>query len=220
MEADCGQKLVTRTISSQADATVIAGCSTFTGSLVIATNLPASDATINFGGLQEIDGSLSARSVANLQNLNASQLLRINGDFSMTSLPNLNVLAFPQLLQTAYFTLNDLPAVPHLDFSADALDGSSGLSADTVIFFDNQFATLPINLRNVTALHMRNNTLLSSISLPLEIVRQKININHIGTLDLRLLTSVDNMTLASLEKIDLTNLESVRDLSVTGAALT
>jgi hypothetical protein len=135
----------------------------------------------------------------------------------MASLPNLNALAFRQLLHTAYFTLNDLPTVPRMDFSADTLVGS-GLSADTVIIIDTQFTSLPINLRNATALHMWNNTFLPSISLPLEVVGQKININHIGILDMPLLTSVDNMTLVGLEKFDLTNLETVKDLSIMGTA--
>jgi hypothetical protein len=207
---------VTRTISSKADATAIAGCSTFTGDLVIATTLPASDSYINLGAIQEIDGSLSARGVQSLINLNASQLGRITGDFNMVSLPNLKALSFPKLLSTGYFTLNYLPNLPGIDFSADTVTGS-GLSADTVIIFDTGFVTLAaLNLRNITALHMRNNSFLPSIALPLEIVRQKININHNGALDLRLLRSTENITIVDISTFDLSNLASVTDLSVTG----
>jgi hypothetical protein len=214
---DCGQTLITRTINSQADATAIAACSTFTGSLVIATTLPTSDAVINFGALEEIKGSLSAQRVASLKNLNASQLLRIGGDFSMVSLPNLNALAFRQLLQTEYFALVDIPFVPRMDFSADTLSGS-GLTANTVIIMDTGLTTLaPLNLRTVEAVHIRNNSYLSSITLPLQIVRQKVNINHIGALDLRLLRTTENMTLDGVTTFDLRSLENVTDFWMKGS---
>ncbi|EPE36946.1 L [Glarea lozoyensis ATCC 20868] len=217
VSSNCGQTLITRTISSQADATAVAACSTFSGSLVIATTLPASDAVINFGALKEIKGSLSAQRVVSLETLNASQLLRIGGDFSMVSLPNLNTLAFRQLLQTEYFTLVDIPFVPRIDFSADTLSGS-GLTASTVIIMDTGLTTLAsLNLRTVDAVHIRNNSYLSSIALPLQVVRQKVNINHIGALDLRLLRTTENMTLDGLTTFDLRSLENVTDLWVRGS---
>lgn len=102
------------TISSQAEATQLAACSTYQGSITIANGTTDN---IDLSGIGHITGDLIVEGSGTMTQLTASQLSVIDGLFSLTSLTSLSTLNFPSLISAGDIAWNALPNLGQLSFS-------------------------------------------------------------------------------------------------------
>ena len=184
---------------------------------MIATTLPAAEGVIDFGNLQEINGGLSVRDCPGLTSLIGSQIGRITGELTLINVTRLALLGFPRLTEVDFLTLNEVPDIGGLDFSAEGKDATGLTVTETVIIIDTLLPSLgPLNLRNVSTLAMWNNTAMETISLPLQVVREKINIKSEGKVEFPLLPIANNITLRDVSSVSLPALTSVSDFLASG----
>lgn len=161
------------TISSQAQATQLASCSTFQGSITVANG--TSDSAIDLSGIGHITGDLIFEGSGNIQSITATQLAVIDGAFSLTSLTSLTALNFPSLSSAGSIAWNALPSVSQLSF------GTGVQMLKSLNIQNTGLQSLQgINLATVDSLFIVNNLDLSDITMQLGNVTQALTIANNG----------------------------------------
>ena len=149
----------TTTIQNAGDASALASCSTFSGSIAIATG--TTDA-IAIDGVRRIEGSLIADNVTQITQLSADSLETIDDSFSLNGLTILSTLNFPRLTNVQTLDWTALPALQGLSFTTGVQQAS------TVSIQNTQLNTLDgINLQTVDQMTIANNNYLDDISMQL-----------------------------------------------------
>ncbi|KAK5127362.1 hypothetical protein LTR85_006701 [Meristemomyces frigidus] len=147
----------TTTLQSAADASALAACSTFTGSIAIATGTTDS---IALDGIQRISGSLTADNVTQMTQLSGDSLAIIDDSFTLNSLTILSTLNFPRLESVATIDWTALPALQGLSFTTGVQ------TAGSVSIINTQLATLDgIDLTTVDSMTISNNDYLNDIDM-------------------------------------------------------
>ncbi|KAM3076158.1 cell wall protein Ecm33, variant 2 [Clarireedia jacksonii] len=200
----CGDIGATRTISSQADATVLANCSIVAGSIALATAVAGN---IDLNGVQEILENLIVEDVRGLIGLSGESLKQINGNFNVNNVTTLSSLDFPLLTAVDTIEFVALPAVSAFNFT-------SGLSSVSNVFITNTFLSSldGINLQNADIININNNNRMKDISLPLETVKSGIYIDSNSlkpVINLPQLTSSGNISLGNISSIQLPSLNFI-----------
>jgi len=153
----------TTTIQNSGDASALATCSTFSGTIAIATNA-AGD--LAFDGIQKLDGSIIAKNVDGLTSISGNDMQEITGDFILTEDTNVQTLNFPQLTNVDTIQWISVPNLAGLSFTSSVTQASevniqnSGLSSldgidlttvDTVYLANNGFLkTVNLQVTNIT----------------------------------------------------------------------
>lgn len=149
----------TTTIQNAGDASALASCTTFSGSIAIATGTTDQ---IALDGIQRITGSLIADNVTQVTQLSADSLDTIGDSFSLSSLTILSSLNFPRLTNVQTIDWTALPALQGLSFTTGVQQASS------VSIQNTQLNTLDgINLQTVDQMTIANNNYLDDISMQL-----------------------------------------------------
>ncbi|KZF25673.1 hypothetical protein L228DRAFT_236746 [Xylona heveae TC161] len=162
----------TSTIQNSGDAATLSACSTFSGDIVVATQAAG---TLTIPGIQEITGSLTADSAAQLSALEADSLKTIGQDFKLSNLTIIANLNFPQLTSVGGLEWVALPALQTLNFAATIQE------AGNVLITDTQLSSLDgINLQMVDNFNINNNRFLKSIEVQLGNITQSLNIEANG----------------------------------------
>lgn len=152
--SQCSQ--ATATISSQADASSLASCPTFTGDIVVD---PSIGTSLTLDGIQQIEGSLTVSNAVNLTTLSASDLNSISGTMMLNDLTVLSTLQFPVLKTIGTINFQTLPALQSLTFT-DVVNTCSSITIS-----DTQLSSLDgINLDTVGVFDINNNFFLKTIS--------------------------------------------------------
>jgi len=168
------------TITSQAQATQLAACSTYQGSITIANGTTDN---IDLSGIGRIAGDLIVEGSDTMTQFTATQLSVIDGSFSLTSLTALATLNFPSLLQAGDINWNALPVLQQLAFTQgvrklksltiqntglQALTGINLVTADQIFVVNNlDLQEVNMQLGNVTqALTIANNGANIKVSFP------------------------------------------------------
>lgn len=201
--AQCGSGGTT-TIQSNADATGLAGCTTYSGSIAIATGTTDN---IQLSGIRTITGSLIANNVTQMTSLSASSLQQIGDSFSLTSLTILSTLSFPQLTKVDTIEWTALPALQGLSFS-------TGVQEVSMLTIDNtQLNSLDgINLQVVDTMSVTNNPYLTSVNMQLGNVTKSMTLGANGRdLDAEFpnLMWAYNMTIRNASTVSIPSLASV-----------
>ncbi|KJX96450.1 gpi-anchored cell wall organization protein ecm33 [Zymoseptoria brevis] len=160
--AQCGNG-GTATIQNSGDASALASCQTYDGSIAIATDVSGN---IAIDGVRKITGDLIANNVTGLTGLSAQNLQEVEGSFELTSLTVLTSLNFPVLTKLDTISWITLPALQGLSFTTgvqelngleisdtelSSLDGINLEVADTIIVTNNRYLTsINMQLGNVT----------------------------------------------------------------------
>ncbi|KAF2864128.1 hypothetical protein K470DRAFT_225266 [Piedraia hortae CBS 480.64] len=156
----------TATIQNAGDASQLASCTTFSGSIAIATGTTDS---IDISGVRAITGSLIANNVTQLTSLSADSLQTIGDTFSLNGLTVLANLNFPQLTKVDTIDWTALPALQGLSFSTGVQQ------ANQVSIQNTQLNTLAgINLETVTSIIIANNNYLDEINMQLGNVTERL----------------------------------------------
>jgi len=162
----------TTTIQNQGDASALAGCRTFTGSIAIATGTTN---TIALDGIQRIGGDLIADNVTQLSGLSGDSLSQIDGTMNLNGLTILTTLNFPRLQAVREIVWEALPALQFLQFTTGVE------SADTVSIQNTQLNNLEgINLQMIETLNVVNNPYLNEINMQLGNVSTSLTLEANG----------------------------------------
>lgn len=160
--AQCGDG-GTATIQNAGDASALASCQTYDGSISISSDVSGN---IAIDGVRKITGDLIANNVTGLTGLSAQNLQEVEGSFELTSLTVLTSLNFPVLTKLDTISWITLPALQGLSFTTgvqelngleisdtelSSLDGINLEVADTIIVTNNRYLTsINMQLGNVT----------------------------------------------------------------------
>jgi hypothetical protein len=101
-------------VGSQDDATALAACKTFSGSIAVSTAFSGSMA---LDSVQQITGDLVAANSSELIELSGSDLQTIGGSFKLEALQLLTTLNFPKLSKVEALQWNALPNLQDVGFT-------------------------------------------------------------------------------------------------------
>lgn len=200
----CGGGSSTTTIASNADATALANCRTYSGSIAIATDTTDS---IQLNGVQSITGNLVATNVTQMVSLAANDLEEIGEMFELEQLTILSTLNFPSLKKVDAIKWTALPALQGLSFTEGVEDVGS------LIIDNTQLNSLDgINLQVVDELSVTNNPYLTDITMQLGNVTRSFLLASNGRdlkVELPNLEWANNVTLRNCSEVSIPSLASI-----------
>lgn len=157
----------TATIQNQGDATAIASCSTFSGSIAIATGTTDD---IAISGLKSLSGNFVASKNADIKRISASDLETISGDMTLDELTRLNGVDFPKLKKVNAIKWNALPNLQQIGFTASVEE------AKTIDIQNTGLTSLQgINIQKAAKLKIANNGYINQISMQLGNVSESLD---------------------------------------------
>ncbi|KAL1629686.1 cell wall protein Ecm33 [Neofusicoccum ribis] len=161
----------TTTIQSSGDASAIASCSTFSGSIAIATGA-AGDIALN--SVQSITGTLVANNVTQLSSLSGDSLQSI-GTLELQELTILSSLSFPQLSKVDKIDWSGLPALSSLTFTSGVKEASS-------VTIQNTFLSSldGIDLEEVDTFFIANNNYLQDVTVQFSNINEALTLSANG----------------------------------------
>ena len=208
----------TTTISVSAEASALASCTTYSGSVAIPTGLGVpkdSDGhqQLQVDNVRKITGNLTVTDIGELTSLTFGSLQSIAG-FELRELERLAVLSFPQLTTVDALSFTALPALQNLEF------GNTGITkARSVLITNTGLATLNgiQNLQEVDLFNVNNNQALQNISLQVKSIKSSLSIRDNNGSPAGLTTSfpqletAQNMTFSGCTQVLLPALKNVTD---------
>lgn len=208
----------TFTIEASADASRIASCTTYSGSVAIETGLSVPQdgnghQSLSVDGVEKISGNLTVTNAAMLSSLTFSSLKSIGG-FELGQLTLLSELSFPQLTSVGTMNFTALPALQSLSF------GGTGITqADSILITNTGLSSLQgiNNLQSVSSFNVNNNQALQNISLQVTSIKNSLDIEANDGFVTGLMTSFPmlqsarNMTFRNCSSISLPSLANVSE---------
>lgn len=166
--AECDEDF---TIESDGDASELASCSKFEGTLTIGEKVTS----VNLDGVERITGDFIVEGARALTNLAAPRLTTIDGKFNLRDLTVLGTLSCPELLKVGELDFQTLPALKELGFAKGISD------AGTVRISDTMLTSLDgLKLSDVQNFNINNNKFLKSVNVELTSVSEALLINFNG----------------------------------------
>jgi len=195
----------TFTIQNGGDASALSSCSTFSGSLALATGVAGN---IAIPGVQVITGSFEAiGNGSGLSSLSAPALSSIGQDFTLNGLTGLTTLDMPMLgsadtimwnalpgLQTANTAINMTSSLVITNTGLTTLQGIDLLQADTITIADN----LHLTKVNMPLDHVKTQLTISSNGMQLEV--DLPDLLWAGTISVRNASSVSIPSLSAVNQ--------------------
>lgn len=194
----------TATIASNGDASALANCQTYSGSIAIATGTTDN---INLQGIRRITGSFTADNVTGITSISAPDLQEIGDSFTLNGLTILSTLSFPALAKVDTIMWTALPALQGLSFSQTGVQEVSSLEIT-----NTQLSSLDgINLQVVDRLYVTNNPYLESVNMQLGNVTESLEFSANGDLNAEFpnLQWAYNMTFRNCSEVSIPSLASV-----------
>lgn len=149
----------TTTIQNNGDASGLASCTTFSGSIAIATGTTEN---IELNSIRRITGDLIANNVSEITSISADSLETIDGSFNLKRNEILSNLNFPQLNEVEEIDWDGLPGLQGLSFT------NRIKKATTVSIVNTQLSSLEgIDLETVEGVSIQNNEYLDEITMQL-----------------------------------------------------
>lgn len=209
----------TTTIIASADATALASCTTYSGSVAIQTSLSTPKDSnghqqIQIDKIQKIDGNLTITDSSDLAQIGFPALQEVAGLMSMSRLSGLASVNMPSLSIVQQMNLTALPVLQAVNF------GSVGVTKARSILITNTGLTSLDgfnNLESVDALNINNNQALQNITLKVSNIKISCEIVDNNGLtsglnvDFPLLQTAQNMTFRNCADIKLPVLQNVTD---------
>lgn len=218
----------TTTISAASDASAVASCSTYSGSIAIETGVSGvtddnGHTSLSFDGqLSKVTGNITATNVTNLSGLSFNSLQSVGG-LDLVELTLLSTLSAPSLSRVNAMTLNALPALQQLSF------GKTGITqASTILITNTGLTSLQgiDQLKKIDVFNVNNNGGLTNISLDITSISGSLDIEaNDGTVtglttSFPMLETAQNMTFRNCNTILLPALKNVTtDLGFYGNAI-
>lgn len=225
--AQCSNAATT-TITASSDASGLAACTTFSGSVAIPTGLATPQDTnghqqLAIDGVQVITGNLTVTNAILLSSLSFGDLKSLGG-MELYGLTVLSELSFPQLTQVTTMNFTALPALQQMSF------GGTGITkADSVLITNTGLSSLQgiNNLQSVSTFNVNNNQALQNISLQVTSIQHSLDIEANDgfvsglTTTFPMLETAQNMTFRNCSSVSLPSLANVtQDLGFYGNTMT
>lgn len=208
----------TTTISASSDATALASCSTYSGSVAIETGLSTpTDSNghqqLEVDHIQKIDGNLTITNLDQLTRISFPALQSVIG-FELGALNALAECSFPALSTVTELNFTALASLQQLEF------GETGITkASSVLITNTGLTSLNgiSNLKSVDIFNVNNNQALTDITLKVTVIKNSLDIeaNDILasglTTSFPLLETAQNMTFRNCSVILLPSLVNVTE---------
>ena len=227
--ASCSNSATT-TIQNGGDATALASCTTFSGSVAIATSV-ADDIALG-GNLKKIDGDLVVKSNSNIRRLGSTSLETISGKFTLNDVSQLAGLTFPALTEVSELTLLGLPNLRALQFNltkADKLDientklqnldGIDLEEVESIIIANNDdIDSIQMQVTNITSFIVLSfNNAMVNVSFPKLESANNISFRAIGSLNIPSLSKINSGSFGLFESDNLESLSAPNLTTIDGA---
>ena len=213
--AQCSNSATT-TITASADATSLASCTTYSGSVTIPSGLAIQQdsqghQSLSVDNVEVITGNLTILNAANLSSLSFGDLRSIGG-FELDGLTELSQLSFPRLTQVSSLSFTALPALQQMSF------GGSGITkANSVLITNTGLSSLQgiNNLQSVSTFNVNNNPSLQNISLQVTSINGSLDIEANDgfvsglTTTFPLLQTAQNMTFRNCSSVSLPSIANI-----------
>lgn len=203
--AQCSDS-ATKTVQNAGDASAFASCSTFSGSIAIATGTPGD---ISLSGLEKITGDLVVENNKDIKMVGAPNLEEIGGEFRVGDDSSLTALTFGKLKKVDSLHFTGLPNLYNLDFKAkitqakeirientmlQSLDGINIESAETIFIANNpQINDITMQLGHVgTSMVLADNNPQVKVVLPNLIWARNITMRNCSSVQLPSLASLND----------------------------
>ncbi|KAI8934427.1 hypothetical protein NX059_009161 [Plenodomus lindquistii] len=188
----------TTTLQNAGDATALASCSTFSGSIAVATGTTDD---IAISGVKKLTGNLVVTENSNMKRLSASDLETLDGEMHLDGLTALRAVDFPKLKMIDSIKWNALPNLQQIGFTAEveeaekvdiqntglrSLKGINIQEVDTVFIANNGYIdTIAMQLGNVsTSLTLADNNENVKVELPNLIWASNLTFRFCGSVSL------------------------------------
>ncbi|KAF2848901.1 hypothetical protein T440DRAFT_400205 [Plenodomus tracheiphilus IPT5] len=188
----------TTTLQNAGDATALATCTTFSGSIAIATGT-TDDIVIS--GVKKLSGNLVATDNPGMKRLSAGDLETLDGELHLDGLTALRAVDFPKLKMIDSIKWNALPNLQQIGFTAEveeaekvdiqntglrSLKGINIQKVDTVFIANNGYIdTIAMQLGNVsTSLTLADNNENVKVQLPNLIWASNLTFRFCGSVEL------------------------------------
>ena len=215
--AQCSNS-ATLTITASADASGLASCTTYSGSVAIPTGLSVptdqnGHQDLSIDGVQVITGNLTVTNAIMLASLSFGSLQSIGG-FELGGLTVLSELSMPQITKVNQLNFTALPALQQLSF------GNKGITqANSILITNTGLSSLQgiNNLEQVDFFNVNNNPSLQNISLQVTSIKNSLDIEandgYVTGLQTSfpLLETAQNMTFRNCSSVLLPSLANVSE---------
>ena len=223
LTAQCSTS-ATLTIAAASDATALASCTTYSGSVAVATDLSittdgSGHQILQVDGTEKITNNLTIVGATTLGTIDFRSLKSIGG-FELGSLTVLSTLSMPQLATVDSLNFTALPALQQLSF------GNVGIvEATSVLISNTGLGSLQglNNLETVNTFNINNNMALQNISLSVTSIKNSLDIEANDGFQSGLTTSfpqlltATNLTFRNCSSVSLPSLANVsQDLGFYG----
>ncbi|EAT87711.2 hypothetical protein SNOG_05320 [Parastagonospora nodorum SN15] len=191
----------TTTVQNQGDATAIASCSTFSGSIAIATGTTDD---ISISGVKFLNGNLVGAPNSAIKRISASDLEELNGEMNLDGLTRLNAVDFPKLKKVDSIKWNALPNLQNIGFTASVEEAKKIDIQNTALR-----SLQGINIEQATTLKIANNGYINEIKMQLGNVSNSLDFsdnNKAVKIELTNLIWATNLTFRSCGSILLPSL--------------
>ncbi|XPT00931.1 cell wall protein Ecm33 [Ascochyta lentis] len=195
----------TLTVQNAGDATALATCSTFSGSIAVATGTTDD---IAFNSVKRITGDLIVTDNSDIKRLSADTLDTLDGEMRLSGLTRLNAVDFPKLKTVESIKWDALPNLQTIGFTAEvtkadkidiqntALRSLKGINieqADSIFIANNGYIDeIAMQLGNVTeSLTLANNNEALKVTLPNLIWAANLTFRFVGSLEMPSLESLN-----------------------------
>ena len=215
--AQCSNSATT-TITASADASGLAKCTTYSGSVAIPTGLSVptdqnGHQALSIEGVQVITGNLTVTNAIMLASLSFGSLQSIGG-FELGGLTVLSELSMPQLTKVDQLNFTALPALQQLSFG-----GTGVTQANSILITNTGLSSLQgiNNLEEVDFFNVNNNPSLQNISLQVTSIKNSLDIEandgYVTGLQTSfpLLETAQNMTFRNCSSVSLPSLANVSE---------
>jgi hypothetical protein len=192
------------TIQNQGDATALASCSTFSGSIAVETGTTDD---ISLDGIKTLKGNLVVKENSQMKRLSANQLETLDGEMELNGATQLFNVDFPKLKTIDSIKFNALPNLLNLGFTAEVE------KADKIDIQNTALRSLKgINIEQVDTIFIANNGFINDIEMQLGNVSDSLTFadnNENVKVSLPNLIWATNMTFRFCGSISVPSLETL-----------
>lgn len=194
----------TLTVQNAGDATALATCSTFSGSIAVATGT-TEDIALN--GIKKLSGNLVATDNANIKRISANDLETLDGEMHLEGLTRLYGVDFPKLKNVDSIKWSALPNLQTIGFTAEVEE------AQKVDIQNTGLRSLKgINIEEVETLFIANNGYINEITMQLGNVSDSLTLadnNENVKVELPNLIWATNLTFRFCGSVSVPSLETL-----------
>lgn len=194
----------TTTIQNAGDATALASCTTFSGSIAIATGTTDD---IAFDGIEKLKGDLIGQDAAQVKRISANKLKEIDGELSLNGLTRLYNIDFPVLKTVNSIVWSALPVLNTIGFTAVVT------KADKIDIQNTGLRSLDnIDIAEAESIFVANNAYITKVDLQVGNISDAMTFadnNQDLVINLPNLTWATNLTFRFVSSLEIPKLETL-----------